>query len=431
MVLLLGLLLRIPGIAAIVVTVTVAVAFIRWKTTKLVVADGYLYINKGVIVNKRVRVKIPAISAVTATRSVIDIIAGSVSVAFFTEAGAVCGKRGIRIFAKSQVQLCSLLGFAKGQIERKSTFLQTLLHALSTTSVFTGALITIPVIKKIDGLLAENESSIDKIGEFGKELFGLPPLVNLAVTFYLIVLGISLLLFIIRQMGRRNYCGGETAAFAFGILPRRTVFVRKSGINGVFSEQTPILQFLGKQFLKADVAGVNYKKRYEFYLSPPESNSCWEFLGVPTSTEKNSTKYKRAEKWRYFTVPFCYASVITIFLLAANVTFPWLTDLIIVLVATLFVVLSHRFYLAKYAYRHVNIDLYSGKAHFIRGANVLLARFHPERVGIILLTTFPYDRKTEVCTVNVALRSEQGTKIKVKYAPRGEIEEQLKNLRVK
>lgn len=431
----LGLFFRFREIAAALTIGALVAAFVHWQTTKIFLEDGYLHINKGAIISKKAGISVSSVCAVATTRSLADIIFGSASVTFFTEAGAVFGQRGIRISAKSEAKLCALLGFVKDGGEVRHTFLQTLLHALSMPSVVTGTLFVIPIMKKVDAVLEENESTIDRIEEFSERIFGLSPLVNLAVAFFLITFLISLLLFVVRNVGLKTFHNDKTVSVSFGVLPQKTVYMRKGAINSTLAVQTPFLFILGRSFIKPDVSGIDYGQSREIYLSAPKIKvkrdeppvfSCKGDKKIELAPKNHS----QAERWRYFTVYFYFAVLFTVVLLSAHILFPWLTDLLLLFAAVLSAILLYYFHLAKYAHRHTSIDFYDGKAHFITGTSAIHANFCPERIGIITVTTFPYDRKTGVCTVKTVLRSQRGTKIKVKYVPSDLIVEQLKNLRV-
>ncbi len=420
--------------AAIIVIHTI-LALIYWRNTKLQVADGYLYIQRGAIIRRQAQIKITDISAVATTRSLIDIIMGSTSVKIFTQAGEVCGKRGVKIFAKSRDELCLFLGFVKGGKKTRSTFFKVLLQALSTTSVLAGIFLIFPLMENNDALFTKNELFIEKIEKLSEKIFGLPPLVNLAITIYLIAIGTSLTFLIVRQIGHTTVSNRETISVTFGLIPKSEYVLRQNAINSIFYEQTPVLSILDKFFLKSDIAGLIYTRKNELYLSLPisqseRSASFLKFHAVTSKKRKVVGKFKRAEQWRYFVIPFCCFSTAVIVLLVVYTISPWLSELIIITATIVLTIFLYQLYLMKYAYLNTKIDLIEGDAHFTRNASIIIAKFLTEKIGQVTLTTFPYDRKSGVCTLKLGLRTEHGTKIKVKFMDHEEIKEQLKILKI-
>ncbi len=431
-VLFLGLFWNLPVAAVTVVAAVAIISLIRTKKTGIVIDGEHLYINKGIIITKTASINISSVTAVIATRSLIDIIAGSTEIAILTKAGAVCGKKGIRVFSKKEAPLCAALGFEDNGKQCESNFFQVLLYAVSSTSVTAGALVLLPILRQIDALLTDNGlgGAADRIGKIGERVFGISPIINLVAMFILITFALSLLLSLARYAGHKRNFAKETLSVSFGVLPRKTVYMRKVAINATFEIKPPLLMLLKRSFIKADIAGVAGDESDAGLRSERKRGV---YVSLPTAGEKNDRAplaVRDGGQRRHFATTFYFACAGAPFFLMVQMLLPWLTDLLLFLICVLSPMLLYRFYLAKRA-RYTNMDIIGGNAYYITGTRAVRARFRPTSVGVISLKTFPYDRKVRMCTVKVILRSEFGAKIKVKYVSATEISEQLKKLHIK
>ena len=422
------------------VFILLTAAFMCWRKIEIIVDGEHLQIKSGILCLKRLQIRLSDITCVITTRTALDFICGSTTISFFTKAGEVRARRRTRIYAKDEKEIVSRLGFLPRGFKKTIPFLQILPLALSVPSITAGAIFAIPTLRKIDQLIAQEETTIEKIGSIGRKFFGLSPLANIAIMLFLIIYIVSIVAFVVRQIKRSNILGTKTTTLMFGILPQTKVFVCKNSINGKFAKQTPLLYLLKRAYVVADIMGVDRKRSGGIYYSPlvaekelPQAANV-QPAGIGTRKIKNSERaslWGRGERWRYFTAPFYFICAITILSLSFWLLFPKLTDVIMLLVLAESTTAFYSLYLSEYSYKYATLDLSAGTAIYTKGKNIINANFIADRVGVIKITTFPYDRKNNTCSIKLILRSQNGEKIKLKYVSYHEMQEQMKKARVK
>lgn len=432
------------SVTAILITVY---AVFKYRNFLLEIEDDTLYIRFGVVAVRQAKIKLKKISSVELTRSPLDYLFSAATVMINTEAGRKgSADYSFKLSLKAARELKDIISDEQNgqKIAIKFSPVKIALAAAATSSTTTGIIITVPIIWRAGKLLdmAIEDMLLKEINNVSNRLSGyIPPIVNTVTLVFLFFYLISFIYTFFKSTGFKLVLKNKTIDIASGLFVRKNISLKKSAVNSVSIEQTPIMQLLRKSLLRVEIGGYggargetstvipaseNYNIKREAQLLFPQ----FKFMGGDDEGETKKspvcTGERRRSLFRLLAIPFYWLAVILIIYPILSSIFVPFADLVAFLTAICIGIICYRFYLCFYNYKNGKM-LFSDVVYACYSKGIKTRRMYcdAKKIGMITITEYPIDRKVKTCKVKIRMRSESSDCMSVKCISAEKIKKQI------
>ena len=382
-------------------------------------------IKSGVFLKQTAEISIDSVSSVQSIVSPFDILFKTVTYKINTEAGRKNKSDYVIKLKKSQGdEFCERIYGETPIVKQRFSAFKVAIMAAATSSAFTGLIIVVPLINKAGDLLgvALRDMLLDEINNASEKLGNVfSPIANTVTIILLISYLVAFLYSFLKYVNFRIRLGDAQLEVRSGIYERLRTHFKKSSVNNVVIEQTPIMLLIKQFSMKVSVGGFGESKGESQMVVPcakrdeikQDFENYFPFLVAEGDTIQ--TKKDKISKARFLFLPSIYLLLVlaSSFLLA--LIFKDFGKLIFFISTILMVIVFYFAYLSIYESKFGYMTL--GKTVFIKSINNLRTRelYCPkENIGQITIKQFPMDRQYGSCCIKFFVRSESADSIKLR-----------------
>ena len=417
----------ILGAELFLLTVITVIAIFRWRTFLLIcnTENNTITIKRGLLFKRRATIAISKLSSVQAARGPLDAIFRSVTYRINTEAGASTRPDfEFKMSSKNSKELSSIL-YGKNEVAPvKFPAIKVAILAATTSSAFTGIIVGVPVLNRAGKLLgiAISDMLFNEINNVSSKIQTyFPPIVNTISLIILISYFFSFVYSFLKFVNFKLFLNDKNIEVRSGFFIRRRTSFRKSAINDIRIEQTPIMLLLRRFAMKVSVGGYGDGKGESEVIIPLENDNemkkriadYFPFLMTDKSGITPKKDYLTQSRFLFWPAIFLMATIALAIILSLR--FTDFTRFIFFSTFTVCVLIFCRAYLGLFEYYKGTIRL--GDNIFCRsnrGFRTCEIYCPKEKVGEIIITRFPTDLIYKTCRVKVSVRSERADSLRIR-----------------
>lgn len=402
------------------------IAFMRYRSIKINVHENRLSIKSGVLFIKKAAIKLSQVSCVKTSQSPLDAVFGAVTYRINTEAGKY-GKPDFefKLSRKDSERLSVLLYGNQGNRAVKFSLYKLAFLAATTSSAFTGIIISVPIINKLGNLLgiALNEMLFNEINTASEKMNNFfPPIVNIVTLILLAGYTVAFIYSLLKYINFRLFLERDRLEIRSGFLVRYRTAFKKQSIKNVTVEQTSLMRIFKRYSINISVGGYGYGQKERAVLVPcgrrVEIKSHFSAYFPFLKAEGKAIRPQRGKKnkRRFFFLPVSYLAVIFFVSVTLMVKFPLFQSLILFVAAVTASIVLYYTDLCLFNYRFGKLrfgekNIY---AQGSRGFNTCEFYCPKENVGEIKVIRYPNDLRFKTCKVKITVRSEGADSIRIK-----------------
>lgn len=418
----------------IITAILSACSLMKWKRFSITLTDSSIKICSGLFFCRTVEIPKNKISSIQTLRHISDRIFGSVTLRINTESGRK-GKADFEV----KVSRCDAQSISGELFSNEAAYtikfsaIRVALMAAAASSAFTGLIFIVPVIKQTGVLLgtAIEDIVFARINEASAAVSKIiPPIVNTVTVIFLLLYGISFLISFFKYVNFKVRHIGGIIEITSGLLTRFSVAFKGKAVNSSIIEQTPLMRFLGRYFIRVSIGGYGDNKGYKAVLIPSAKKEEIEQLFTQffpnVHTRSMVVKPHKSSQYRFYVIPTIFLTVSLLIYCVLKLLFPIFSETLNFVLLVLLVIAIYYYNLAQYNFKHSAISV----------SNILHAKYTKRsftremfseacRVGVIKITKWPADRRYNTCNIRITERSESSESITVKHIPYSEIKTQL------
>ncbi|MBQ3817161.1 MAG: PH domain-containing protein [Clostridia bacterium] len=402
------------------------IAYIKYRFTRILVYDDRISIRTGVLFIKETELPRSAISSVRRVQSLFDAVFGAVTYQINTEAG----KRGkadfeFKLSKKSADYLSDYLYNTKNERTVRFSLYKLAFLAATTSSAFTGILISVPVINKLGKLLgiALNQVLFNRINEAsGKMNKYFPPIVNMVTLVLLFGYIVSFVYSFLKNLNFRLSIREDMVKIKSGFLVRYSTVFKKRAVKDVTVEQTPFMRIFKRYSIKVSVGGYGGGRKENAVLVPcgkrTEISSQFSAYFPFLKSEGKAIRPKRSPlmKRRFLSLPMIYSLLTAIIAAILIIKFPPFGRLTLFVAFIAISVILYYTDLCLFNYRFGKVRLCEKNVYARSSIGFKTQEIYcpSENIGQIKITQYAADRKYGTCKLRLTVRSEGADSIKVR-----------------
>ena len=416
---------QILGMEIFLLSLIVVYGIFRWYFFKLTLTHNTVTVRDGIFTVREAVIPIIGLSSVQSEQSPLDYIFGSVTFRINTEAGSRQKTDYAFKLSRKNAHIVSdlLYGQKSGEPIRFSPFKIALLAA-ATSSAFTGMLVGVPILNSTAKLagLGVNEV-LDRINTVSSKFQTyFPPIVNSVTLVLLCAFGISFVYSFFRYLKFRIFLNDDRIEVRSGIFVMLRTSFKKSSVNNVKIEQTPLMLFLKRYAMKVNVGGYGEAKSESQVLVPcgkyKEIKSMFSdyFPFLKPSGNPLKSKVGAIHLNRYYFWAEIFALILIVASVYCGLVFKEFSRLVVFITFILGCLLIYYAYLCHCEYKVCMARF--GDTVFVRGKKGLRkCRLYcpKERVGEIKIQRFPIDPIYKTCNIKITVRSETADSMVVRH----------------
>ena len=402
-----------------------AIAILGWMSISISINDRYVTVKKGVLIKACAVIEISRLSSISLKQNIFDFIFQSVSCAINTEAGTP-KKSDFDIklsLADAKILYGMVYGDENMQIIKFSAFRIALLAA-TTSSAATGIILGVPFINKTSDLVgvAISDMLLDEINNVSSKFNNIfPPIVNTVTLILLIAYGVSFVISFLKNVNFKLKSGQKSIEVQSGLIVRKRITFKKSKVNDICFEQTPLMRILKRYSMRASIGGYGDDRGEKAVIVPVAKHSELEhrlkthfpFLNPCGATITPNRSIRNLNRFLY--IPALLLLGIIGAGVALMIIFPYFDRLVLFLTA---VALCIDIYYASVCYHNYKFGkLCLGDFILASGSTGFTVRelyCDKNKIGVIKLYQTPADRRLETCKIKLVVRSESADGVKVK-----------------
>ncbi len=432
---------EITGILGVELTLFIGIvlfSILSWRSFRLIISDDSITVLSGFVFVKKATINISSLSSVQSERNILDLIARSVTYSINTEAGRKNKSDfKFKLWVKDSKEVSNLLYRDKTHKKFKFSVLKVAVLAATTSSAFSGMIIGVPIINKAGDLLglALSEMLFDEINQVsGKFQTFFPPIVNVITLVLLLGYGISFIYSFLKYINFKLFLGDDKLEIRSGFFSRTRTSFRKSAINDVRIEQTPLMTLSNRYAMKVSVGGYGDSKSESAVIMPCSKKSeIKEGFSLYFPFLKPKGKKVRANqdtftKSRFLFMPSVYLTSVLALAITLAVIFKDFGRLILFITAISLIVVFYFAHISLLECKFGKIIL--GKtvfAHSTKGLRITELYCPKENVGEIKIRRFLTDFSRDTCRIRITVRSESADSIRVRMLPYSEVKQEIYN----
>ena len=400
-------------------------SYLSYRAFSISVDGEKTVIRKGFFLQRVSVIKNGRISCVSVKKSIPDLLFGSVTYIVNTEAGA-SGKPdfSFKLYQKDAREVLKALYGEENRAAIRFGTLKSAVFAAATSSAVSGLAVGVPIINNLGKILGVALSGIllggisQASARFNKYF---PPIVNVATA--LIVLGymMSFLIGFVRLLGFRLLVGDVNIEVRYGLVARRRTVFKKTAVNDVCIEQTPLMRAFGMCSVRAAVGGYGDKKGEKAIIVPAARREAAKdtlemiFPALCSLPASICPERSKTVKRRFLLPARIYALADIAATAALSAAFPSVARFLILCGAAIMAATVYYGNLCLKNYLAGGLCV-SGNVS-ARGSSGFTVRemyCEKDRVGEIKIRRTPADRAFGTCKVKITVRSESADSITVR-----------------
>ena len=414
------------------------IAVLKCRAFRLIIEEDNVTVKTGFVFVKQATIKASQLSSVESRQNPLDAVFRSVTYSINTEAGRKNrADFKFKLSVKNSREISGILYGTKETQRVKFSVFKIAILAATTSSAFTGIIIGVPIINKAGDLFGIGLSKMlfDEINNVSNK-FSLyfPPIVNVISLIFLLAYVVSFVYSFLKYINFRLRLNDEKLEVRSGFFVRSRNSFKRSSVNDVRIEQTPLMLLFGRYAMKVSVGGYGDSKSESEVLVPSakltEINQELKEYFPMLKVKGRVTKAPRTAftKSRFLFLP----SVFLIIVLALSITLA----LIFKDFGRLILFISLLSLIAVFYYAYISLRIYKhGKiifgetmfAHSIKGLRICKLYCPKQNVGQIKITRFFTDFSQNTCRVKITVRSESADRIRIKMLDDGRVKEEINN----
>ena len=426
---------RITGVwamEALAFSVIFIIALLRLLAFSVSCENDIITVKSGLVLRNRAEISFGALSCVSVSQNPLDMIFSSVTYNINTEAGA-SGKADfcLKLSKSDARRLSALLYSGKRPVSIKFSPARVAALSAASSSFLTGLLVGVPVIKYSGNLLGVSiaDMLIDRIDLISQKFNNyFPPAVNAITLLFILFYGISFVAAFFKNMNFTIAVGKNELESRSGFITKHHTVFKKSSINCILVEQTPLMRLLGLFTMSAAVGGYGdakgerpavipcgNRKEIDIQLKvmfPFKTGN--ENIIRPKITGKNKLRYMFMPCVWYITIA---AAVVAVALFARH-----FLRFALFLAAVAAAVNTYYLFTCRTEVRKGRIELGESVSVFsTRRMSLREMHFKAANLGEIRLTETPADRKHGTCKVRFTVGGESAESIRIRNIDKSRI----------
>lgn len=401
------------------------IAFLGWYSISITTNDRYITIRKGFLVKSCSVIEISRLSSISLKQGVIGYLFKCVDCAINTEAGRPQKSDfEIKMRADDAKRLFkNIYGHEKQEIVKFSTYRIALLAA-TTSSAATGIIVGVPIINKASDLLgiAISDMLLNEINSVSSRFDNaFPPIVNTITLILLFAYLVSFLISFLKNVNFKLKSGEKGVEVQAGIIVRKRTVFKKSKVNNICFEQTPLMRLIKKYSMRASIGGYGDSKGERAIVVPvarhneleQQLNRHYPFLKPDGDTLTPRKTILNLNRFLY--IPAIFALLIMAAGAVLALMFPYFDRLVLFLMLT---ALGIDLYYASVCYHNYKYGKLCVGRHLLAsgsaGFTIRELYCSKNKIGVIKITQTPADRRFKTCKIKLTVRSENADSVKVK-----------------
>lgn len=404
------------------------IAFFRWKSFSLIcdTEKNTVTIKKGLVFKRYATIAISKISSVQSAKSPLDVIFRSVTYRINTEAGIKSRPDfEFKLSLRDSKEVSDLLYGKNYSQPVKFSAIKVAILAATTSSAFTGIIVGIPVLNRAGKLLglAISDMLLNEINNVSSKIkTHFPPVVNVVSLILLFAYLISFAYSFLKFVNFRLFLQEEKLEVKTGFFVKLRTSFRKSAINDIKVEQTPIMLLLRRFAMKVSVGGHGNGKGESEVIIPLGNNSEMKerlkdyFSYFINKGESIKPKRSYLTQSRFLFMPAVYLIITVTAAIILSLRFTDFTRFIFFLTFVVLVLIFCRAYIGLFEYKKGKIRF--GESIFCRsnkGFRTCELYCLKQNVGEIKLVRFPTDLFYKTCRIKIIVRSERADSLRVRH----------------
>ena len=423
---------RVTGLLSFEITAAVIVLFLavlRLRAFRVSIDGEKMIIEKGLFFKTVAVIRRERLSCVSGSQNLFDLLFSSVTYKVNTEAGAA-GKTDF-FFKLRKKDAKEMSGFLYGEEKREEVrfnALKSAVFAAATSSAVTGLIVGVPIINNLGRILgvALSGALFDEINNASSRFDAyFPPIVNVITVTLIAGYLFSFAISFVKMLGFRLRIGADESEVEYGLISRNRTVFKKSAVNDVCIEATPLMRLFGMFSMRAAVGGYGDKRGEKAIIVPAARHGqiknlfreYFPFL-YPDVKPVRPQKTKRNLMRFLFSARLAAAADIAATVIL-SLLFPAVMRFLIFSGAA---VMAGVVYYGNLCFRSYKLGrlCISDKifASGFKGFTVRELYCEKHRVGEIIITETPADRRYGTCKAEIAVCSESADKIKVRNISR-------------
>ena len=413
------------SLEAIAAAVVLLLAFLSFRAFRVSVDGEKMTLRRGFLLKTVAVIRKDRLSSVSAARGIADLVFGSVTYRVNTEAGA-SGRTDFK-FKLRLKDAGEVSGLLYG--EESGAFMRfgrraTAVFAAATSSAVTGLLVGVPVINNSGRILGIALSGIlfNGISRASSRFDAyFPPAVNLLTVTLVAGYLLSFLISFVKTLGFGLSVGRDKIRIKCGVLTRQHTLFKKSAVNDVCIEQTPIMRPFGIFSMRAAVGGYGDRRGEKAVIVPAARygevkellKDC--FPGFYPDAEPIKPERTKKSAARFLLPARAYAALDVCVTALAAFAFPAVSRLFAAIGSAVMAVIAYYGCLCLVNRRRGGLLI--GERVFASGSAGLTLRelyCAGKNLGEIKITRTPADRLLGTCNAEITVRSESADRIKVR-----------------
>ena len=402
-----------------------AVSVLQWRAIKITVNDRYVTIKKGFFIKSCAVIEVSRLSSVVLRRNILDFVLRSVSCSINTEAGAPQKSDfSLKMRIKDAKELFKLIYNEEERQTVKFSAYRIALLAASTSSAATGIILGVPVINQASDLLgvAISDMLLNEINNVSSKFDTVfPPIVNTITLILFIAYGTAFIISFIKNVNFKLKSGKHNIETRSGIIVRKRVIFKKSKINNICFEQTPLMRLFKKHSMRASVGGYGDDKGDTAVVVPIATHKeLKEQFAEHFPLFEIKNDYIRPSRGvfslnRFLYIPAVFGVLIVGVGIAFAIAFPYFDRLILFLTMIALCVDGYYASVCYHNYKHGKLCL-SGSVQAVGSTGFKVRELYCDKrnVGVIKILQTPADRRLKTCKVKITVRSENADSVRVR-----------------
>ncbi len=419
---------RVTGLLSLEIPAVIIImflSFLKFRSFRVSIDGEKMVINKGFLFKSVAVIKKERLSCVSSSKNIFDLIFSSVTYKVNTEAGAA-GKTDFffKLRKSDAKEMSRFLYGEENRVAVRFNIFKSAVFAAATSSAITGLIVGVPIINNAGKILgvALSKSLFDEINHASARFDAyFPPIVNVITITLIVGYFLSFVISFIKMLGFRLHIGPDKTEVEYGVISRHRTLFKKSAVNDVCIEATPIMRLFGMFSMRAAVGGYGDKKGEKAIIVPAArhgkiKNQFREYFPFLYPDIKPIKAQRSKRNLMRFLLSARIAAAADI---AATVTLSLIFPAVMrFLIFSGVAVMAGIVYYGNLCFRSYKLGrlCISDKifASGFKGFTVRELYCEKSRVGEIIITETPADRLYGTCKAEIVVRSESADKIKVR-----------------
>lgn len=400
-------------------------AILGWRAISITVNDRYITVNRGVLIKSCAAIEVSRLSSISLKQNIFDLIFNSVDCSVNTEAGRPQKSDfNLKMYKNDAKRLFKIVYGEEQQTVIKFSAYHIALLAATTSSAATGIIVGVPIINKASDLVgvAISDMLLDEINNVSSRFDSIfPPIVNTVTIILLFAYAVSFLTSFFKNVNFKLKSSEHGIEVRSGIIVRKIITFKKSKVNNVCFEQTPLMRLLKKHSMRASIGGYGDAKGEKAVIVPVATHNELEgrlkehfpFLQPQVEAIKPSQAIRNLNRFLYF------PTILALLIIGSGVfgllVFPYFDRPILFLTLVLLGIDAYYASVCYHNYKYGKLCL--GDFLLASGSTGFTVRelyCEKGKIGVIKITQTPADKRFKTCKVKLTVRSENADSVRVR-----------------